>query len=260
MTGHLFEIAGVRVELRFHASPPAVLHRYEPFACPEGGPAQAVLDLVPGELRGLDGFTGHVLVREGALRVQGAEHLGRLDLATGQGFAIADRTLVVADSFVRALVARHAAARGGVLLHAAAVRVDGRVHLAPGPSGAGKSTFAACAGEALTDELAVVVPDAAGSWMVHGTPWWEARGGSAALEAVYALAWGGESVEPLPAAGLLRHLVTSTVLPVDGPAERARAFAACCAIARSVPFRRVAFKPATRVDALLRGEAGRSAA
>jgi hypothetical protein len=256
---HAFQIAGVRIDLRFRAAPPAELRRYAPFACGQG-PDAAVLELWPRELHGLDGFTGHVIARDGEWRVKGAEHLGHLALDSGRGEAIADRTLVIVDTFVRALVARRAAEQGGVLLHAAAVRVDGRAHLVPGRSGAGKSTFAALAGHALTDELAVLTSDGAGGYVVHGTPWWEAKGGSGPLDGVYALAWNGEAVEPLPRAGLLRHLATSLVLPVDGPEERARAFAACGAMARMLPFRRLTFTPSTQVDVLLRGAAARCAA
>jgi len=254
-----FQIAGLRVDLRFREPPPDALRRYEPFACAPG-PTEAVLELRPGRLEQLDSFTGHVEERGGRWFARGAPHLGHLDPASGRGEVLGDPFLVAADTFVRALVARRIAEAGGVFLHAAAVRVDGRAHLAPGRSGAGKSTFASLAGHALTDELTALVPDGAGGFTVHGTPWWEAAGGSAPLDGVYALAWGGEAVEPLPRAGLLRHLATNLVLPLDGPAERARGFAACGVLARSAAFRRITFGPATDVDALLRGADARSAA
>jgi len=258
MISRSFQIAGLRVDLRFREPPPDALRRYEPFASAPG-PADAVLELVAGRLQRLDSVAGHVDERGGRWLVRGAAHLGHVDPASGRGEVLGDPYLVAADTFVRALVARRAAEAGGVLLHAAAVRVDGRAHLAPGRSGAGKSTFASRAGRALTDELAVVVPNADG-WIVHGTPWWEADGGAAPLDGVYALAWGGEAVDPLPRAGLLRHLATNLVLPLDGPAERLRGFEVCGVLARSAPFRRLTFTPATDVDALLRGAVARSAA
>lgn len=251
MTNREFEIAGVKIRLSFHGTPPPEISRYEPFAA-QFEKADMVFDLEKGRLHGLVGFTGHVTARAGRLRICGAEHLGALNLTNGRGEAIFDPDLVVVDTFVRALVARRAGEAGGVLLHAAAVRVDGRVHLVPGRSGTGKTTFSAAAGDPLTDELSAVVPDGAG-YLVHGTPFWKSRGGFAPLFAIYELKWGGERIEPLPRALLLRHLASSLVLPEDVPEERERAFKVCGELALKVPFRRATFDPTTDVDALLRG-------
>jgi hypothetical protein len=192
---------------------------------------------------------------EGELwRAGGGEELGWLDPATGRGEAVADPALVAAESLARAALARSVAARGGVLLHAAAVEVDGRAHLLPGPSGAGKSTLAKLAGSVITDELAAVFPGSSVEPpVVHGTPWWRSSGGSAPLAGIYRLCWDEPSVTALPGPGLLRHLAQSLVLVLDGPEERGRAFAACGALASAIPFARLAFRPDTDVDALLRG-------
>jgi hypothetical protein len=64
---------------------------------------------------------------------------------------------------------------GGLLLHAAAVMVDGRVAIVAGPSGEGKTTFARAASRLqgaaiLTDERVVLRPRG-DRWWAYGTEW-----------------------------------------------------------------------------------------
>jgi hypothetical protein len=252
MTVFHARVAGLRIDLVVDGAASPGLERWAPYACPPGA-AEVVLALTPGRPESLRRLTGRVVVEGGRWYPGGAEHLGWLDPATGRGEAVGDPWLVVADALARAALARSVAARGGVLVHGAALEVDGRAHLVPGHSGAGKSTLARRAGHVLCDELAAVFPGAQDEPPeVFGTPWWRSSGGQAPLASVYRLAWGEPEVTPLHGPGLLRHLAQGLVLPFDDPAERARAFSVCGALARAVPFARLAFRPDTDVDALLR--------
>jgi hypothetical protein len=245
------EIAGLRIDLRLNGPAPVALARYAPFAC-SAGPAAFTLDLALGRLEISGRVTRRVVETNGRWRVQGVDHLGWLDPETGLGEAVADPSFLVVDGLVRAAVARHVLSRGGILLHAGAVRVDGRAHLFPGRSGSGKSTLAGLASEVLSDEAVAVLPSAAG-YMAHATPWWRTGGGAAPLAGIYTLAWHGEAVKAQPQAAALRHVVTNLVLPLDGPSERADALSAAARLATAVPFARLSFRVDSNVDCLLRG-------
>jgi hypothetical protein len=244
------ELAGARIDLRLPGAPPAIVaERYAAFSRAPG-PARWVFELHPGPLPAAEQMTGRVTARDGTLRLEGLEPHGHLDAATCRGEALLDPYLVVVDALVRTAIALDLCARGGCLVHAAALVVDGVAHLAPGRSGAGKSTLAGLAGDVLSDELCAVIPDGE-ILRVHGTPWWKGRPGAVPLGAVWSLAWGAERTDPLSPAPALRHLCTNLVLPGHRPAERT-AFELCGRVAATIPFGRLSFRPDTDVDALLR--------
>ena len=244
------ELAGARIDLEVEGiAPPRLQERYAAFAGAPG-PARWRLRLRPGPAPSLAAMSGRAVPSGGAVRLEGAEDLGALDVARRCGDALLDPNLVIADALLLAAFCLDVLERGGCLLHAAAVEVGGLAHVAPGRSGAGKTTFAALAARRLSDELCAVVPDGDG-FRAHGTPWRTGRAGSAPLAAIWTLAWDGEGTEPLPRPLALRHLVTNLFLPVAGRAALEAAFAACARLASAVPFGRLAFRPDTRVDALL---------
>jgi hypothetical protein len=117
------------------------------------------------------------------------------------------------DAVVRFVLAARLLARGGLLVHASAVRVDGRAWLFVGPSGAGKTTVAAALrGDVLCDEAVAVLP-APGSAVAHATPYWRARPASAPVAGLAFLGRrsGGEppAWRPLPAARAVSRLLAA---------------------------------------------------
>ena len=247
------EIAGVRVDVALSGAEPLGLSRYRPFGGATG-PARWTLELRSGTARPKAVPGRSVVEREGGWIIAGAEEAGRVDPVSRAGTVSCDPGLLFLDTFLRSVVGSELIARGGLLVHGAAVMVDGGAHLFPARSGSGKSTLAARAGHPLSDEVSVLEPQP-GGFLVHASPWWLSRGGSAPLVRVYALAWDGQGTTPLRRTAV-RQLVTNLVLPLDTPVNRGRGLAAAAAVAGDVPFARFAFQPDSDVDGLLRRPVG----
>lgn len=243
-------IAGVRVDLEVPDTAPGALDRYRPFAGGEGPPAWTIQLLRPAASASPWTPGRAVLPQGGRWVVAGAEEAAWLDPPSGRGAAAIDPELLLLDALIRAAVAEGVLSRGGLLVHGAALAVDGAAHVFPARSGAGKSTLASRARHPLSDEISVILPASAG-FVAHASPWWRTRGGSAPVAGVYTLAWDGEGVSPLRRTAV-RQLVTNLVLPLDTPVNRGRALAAAAAVAGAVPFARFAFRPQSDVDQLLR--------
>ena len=253
MTQLALQIAGVRVDVELSGAEPLGLSRYRAFAG-AGGPARWTLELRP-EAAQPPSLPGRSVVdRQGRWCIAGAEDAGWLDPVSRAGAVRCDPGLLLLDTLLRSAVGSDVIARGGILVHGAAVVVDGGAHLFPARSGSGKSTLAARAGHPLSDEVSLLEPGP-GGFVVHASPWWVSRGGSAPLVCVYAIAWGGEGTTRLRGTAV-RQLVTNLVLPLDTPVNRGRGLAAAAAVAGAVPFARFAFRPDSEVDRLLRGPAG----
>lgn len=242
-------IAGVRVDLVIDAAVPPIEARYARFAG-AAGPARWTLEVVPGAGAEPD-VAGPVRDEAGRWRLGGLESRGELRPATGRGVARVDQKLVLVNGLVRAAVAWDVLAAGGLLLHAAAIRVEGGAHLCPGRSGAGKSTLAFRSRALISDEVAAVLPEGDG-WRVHGTPWWTTAAPPTPLAGLYELAWGDEDIAPADGRRGLRHLLANLVLPHEGPAQQRQALAAAARLAAAFPLRRLTFRRDTDVDALVR--------
>lgn len=155
------------------------------------------------------------------------------------------------DSFLRTLLALYLPQHGGVLLHASAVRHEGRGYLFAGRSGAGKTTVArllADRAEVLSDELVAVRRTPAG-WQVFGTPFWGdfARAGanlSASLHAVYLLRHAKQHhLEPLPRRDALTAILRCSLQFAEGAQVAEWMLSVVSALAREVPTYRLHFLP-----------------
>lgn len=76
------------------------------------------------------------------------------------------------ENILRVAIAWLAVAHGGLLIHSASIVKDGRAYLFFGQSGAGKSTLSERSrrGQVVSDDLTLILPDAAGRPEVVGTP------------------------------------------------------------------------------------------
>lgn len=244
------DIAGVRVDLVVPGAEPIGLARYRPFAGATG-PARWTLELGPRAYDAPVPPNRHLVEQEHRWRILGLEDEAWIDPEARRGVTSADSSCLLLDTLLRAAVARDVLDGGGLLVHGAAVVVDGAAHLFPARSGAGKSTLAARAAHPLSDELSILRPGASG-FHAFASPWWVSNGGSAPIARIYELAWDGEGVTPHHRTGV-RQLATNLVLPLDSPSSRGQALTAAALIAGATPFARFAFRLASDVDALLRG-------
>jgi hypothetical protein len=245
-------IAGVRIDLRSPDPEPPGLARLHPFAGAAGA-AGWTLEL-SGEVQAAPAPGRALVVAGGRWCLAGLERSAWIDPATRSGAAPADPGCLALDALLRAAVGTTVLADGGLLLPAASIAVDGAAHLFPARSQSGKSTLASRAGHPLADEVSLL-RRSPGGWVAHATPWWRSRGGAAPLAGIYELAWDGEAVTPLPGSAL-RLLATTLVLPLERPEDWARGLATAAELARDVPFARLAFRPDSDVDALLRAARG----
>lgn len=176
-------MGGVRLLLRLHDPEMAAAceSRLGRFNCPAAdGPAPGLpLDLSVA----LSERAGDPALRDLRVRCDGdlvyaarSDLDGTIDVAAGRGRVSifpTDHTDVSLEAFLRLAVSLWAPRNGGILLHSAAVVVDGRGYAFVGRSGAGKSTLArlalACGLTVLTDEIALV-RRVNGRWWIAGTP------------------------------------------------------------------------------------------
>lgn len=139
-------------------------------------------------------LTVHIALTPGAsasalldarLRPEGEDFLldvpggcGRISLASRNATLTASGAapLTEVEYFLRITVALLAYHRGGLLVHAAGLLVEGQAHLFIGQSGSGKTTVVSLSGHAvaLSDDLVLLRPGPQG-WTAHGTPFWNSE-------------------------------------------------------------------------------------
>lgn len=187
----------------------------------------------------------------------------QVDLALGTASLRFAPNLYCVDSFLRVLFSLLLAREGGVLLHAASLKIGDRALIAVGRSGAGKTTLArqgfSCV---LSDELVAVTRNGRpGSFVAHGTPFWgEFVAGRvqdrAEVEAVYVL-WKGatDSVQAISQTQAAMELLGCTFF--FGPAEHAAdVLDFCVDLAQAKVAGALLFKPSPDVVGYLEDRMG----
>lgn len=213
---------------------------------------------------------------EAQIRPEGEDFLldapggyGRISLSNRDAVLTASSAAPLAEVeyFLRIAVALLAQHRGGLLVHAAGLLVEGQAHLFIGQSGSGKTTVVSLSGHAvaLSDDLVVVRPGPQG-WTAHGTPFWNVetavRPGQTAsgpLVGIYKLVQDrAVYVAPLSPAAAAAELFASCPVVNGTPGLAAGALGRCRALVGAVPLQALHFRKDDSFWAVVRaGRAGR---
>ncbi|MDI7266746.1 MAG: hypothetical protein QME96_01980 [Myxococcota bacterium] len=241
-----------------------------PFAVADSGPPDVVVrsDLDPSA----DFPAGSFRIEVNRV-LGGADGEGRsvkpYDLAFANGGIAVRGPLGDAISVVSAIhlgLAHLLPRRGGLMLHASAVRAAGVGFVFPGASGAGKTTAAEGfhGGEMLADERCIVRLEGAGTstrerWMLHSAPMWGGKYGPVVSAAVPPAAVvlvrkdAQLGVEVVPAAAAMTRLAPGVVQNRYDAAAAEAVLAVLAGLVAAVPVIEVSFRPGDRfADALLR--------
>ncbi len=158
---------------------------------------------------------------------------------------------------------------GGVMLHGAAIDLDGHGIICTGVSGVGKSTISRLLHDGgatvLTDERSVIRRCQAGdhTHRIYGTPWPSsagfARNESAPLRALYFLEHGERNeIIPLTAAEAIRRLIPVSMVPWQAPTVLDPFLKTLEGIVESVPAALLRFTPTGAAVELLRERASQA--
>jgi hypothetical protein len=189
----------------------------------------------------------------GEYRLDAPGFSARVDLARGAGKLTLASVIPLSDleHFLRVTVALLAFREGGLLIHAAGLRSDGKVRLFIGQSGSGKSTVVALSPRALAlnDDLIVLRQEREG-WVACGTPFWNVdanhRQGQTAcgpLSGIFRLAQDRDVyLEDLSLAAATAELVANCPVINGSPAHLAALILRCRQLADAVPVRRLHFR------------------
>ncbi len=161
--------------------------------------------------------------------------------------------------------------RGGLMLHASAVRAAGVGFVFPGASGSGKTTAAEGfhGGEMLADERCIVRPEGAGwggaststmgqgRWLLHAAPMWGGKYGPVVPAAVPLAAVvlvrkdAPLGVEVVPAAAAMTRLAPGVVQNRYDAAAAEAVLAVLAGLVAAVPVIEVSFRPGDRFSDVL---------
>jgi hypothetical protein len=178
---------------------------------------------------------------------------GRIDLAQGLG----ELTLVSAvplgdlEHFLRIALALIAFREGGLLVHAAGLAAEGKVHLFIGQSGSGKSTAVTLSpgAVALNDDLIILRP-CAEVWTAYGTPFWNMEAGhregqtaSGPLLGIYKLVQDTKVyLELMSIASATAELLANCPVINASPSHLPALLPRCRQLAGAVPVQRLHFR------------------
>ena len=167
------DLCGVAFDLRGRGGlPEHTARRYRGFHA--SGPAGVRLDLEWDDPMELSPFRDPAVDVEGRRwRIHRYDFEGSFDPAARRGNVRLVSRPTTLDSFLRVLLSALLLESGGMLVHAASLRIGDGGLLFPGPSGRGKSTLASKAGRSriLSDEISCVTGAGPGA-RLRGTPFW----------------------------------------------------------------------------------------
>ena len=167
------DLCGVAFDLRGRGGfPDDTARRYRGFHA--SGPAGVRLDLEWDDPMELSLFRDPAVDVEGRRwRIHRNDFDGAYDPAARRGNVRLVSRPTTLDSFLRVLLSALLLDSGGMLVHAASLRIGDGGLLFPGPSGRGKSTLASKAGRSriLSDEISCVTGAGPGA-RLRGTPFW----------------------------------------------------------------------------------------
>lgn len=237
----------------------AAASRYAAFLGADDGLPDLTVE-VRAEPRGTVQRAGFASLLDTRLRAQGSDYVldaseicGRiapLERQASLQFFSAD-PLGELEYFLRITCALLAFHEGGLLVHGAALLLDGVVSLFIGQSGSGKSTVVALSADAtaLGDDMVVLRPGA-GEWTVHGTPFWNAlttaRDGqtrSGRLTGIYKLIQDRDVyLEPMRDAAAAAELVANCPVVNGDPAAVTGLLARCRQLVQAAPVQKLHFR------------------
>ncbi len=156
------------------------------------------------------------------------------------------------------LLMNHLAPRGGAIVHAAGVVMQGRAIVLPGRSGAGKSTVARLFVDAgledgmLSDDRIILRPDEGTQVRAWGTPWpgdaGIARNASAPLGAILFLTQATETrVTRLSPGAAMRRLMPVVSVPWYDERRGNQVMATCASVVETAPCFELFFTPTREV-------------
>lgn len=185
--------------------------------------------------------------------LDGPDICGRISLSQRSATLTARSVAPLTDVeyFLRIAVALLAYSEDGLLIHGAALLVDGKVFLFIGQSGSGKTTVVSLSegATALSDDL-VVVRQGPQGWRAYGTPFWNiemtARQGQTAsgpLAGIYKLIKDREAyLASMPPAAAAAELLASCPVVNGAPGLALGALSRCRALIAAVPMQQLHFR------------------
>jgi hypothetical protein len=160
-----------------------------------------------------------------------------------------------AEYFLRVAMALFAWARGGLLVHSAAVVVGEAAYLFTGQSGSGKSTVVSLSRAsgrplALSDDLVLLRRAGRDEWRAYGTPFWnlqtelrDGQTGCGRVRAIYKLIQDREVfAAPLSTAAAAAELLANCPVVNSQPALLPELLLRCRDVAKAVSVQRLHFR------------------
>jgi hypothetical protein len=242
-----------------------VREAYGPFLVPDEGVCEAAVAVMLDPALPGGNWKQFPVIRQGdvcALDVPGACGIIGLNSLQASLRLGVEAFEVALELFLEVFCAYLAFRLGGMLVHGAALLLDGKAHLFVGLGGRGKSSVVALSPHALAlnDDLVVLRP-VEGGWRAFGTPFWNPetswRAGQTSegsVVGIYSLAQDRRVyLEPLPVAVAASELVANCPVVNTDSLELFAVINRCRRLAEAVTVQRLHFRKDSGFWALLEG-------